>query len=406
VNAEPKTWPHTIAKRGARVTIYRGERVKGGSTYVEFRVAFFNAAGQRKFQTVNSWDRAKKVAEARLEAQDKGLAEVVTLSGPERLDYLEAKRLLPAGHSLTDATRALLRSREAGVFAPISVADLAKKFIDSRITFTKNGKPASWDYERDLRARLARFSDAFRCDIKEVSQEAIEAWGRAQNLTGRNLFNSLRIIHGMLRWAQKRKFIGVELPTDALLFAKPKPAGGVKIFRAEELRRLLLAARLEMVPYLALGAFAGLRTAEIQRLDWGDIKLDRGFIEVGADKAKTATRRLVPVLPALAAWLAPIPRNAEKVLPFECVSTQVATLALKAGVPWRQNALRHSFISYRVAIVENVPKVALEAGNSAAMIETNYKELAPPNEAAEWFAVMPPEDWPGTITLPEEDAPT
>lgn len=33
-------------------------------------------------------------------------------------------------------------------------------------------------------------------------------------------------------------------------------------------------------------------------------------------------------------------------------------------VKWKKNALRHSFISYRVAETQDVPKVALEAGNS------------------------------------------
>ena len=57
-----------------------------------------------------------------------------------------------------------------------------------------------------------------------------------------------------------------------------------------------------MVPFLAIGAFAGLRSAEIQRLDWADLK--ESFIEVTAGNAKTRSRRLVPIQPNLAKWLA------------------------------------------------------------------------------------------------------
>lgn len=53
---------------------------------------------------------------------------------------------------------------------------------------------------------------------------------------------------------------------------------------------------------LALGAFAGLRDAEIKRLDWSVIDLRRGSVELKAGKAKTARRRIIHIQPNLAAW--------------------------------------------------------------------------------------------------------
>jgi hypothetical protein len=58
---------------------------------------------------------------------------------------------------------------------------------------------------------------------------------------------------------------------------------------------------------------------------------------------------------------------------------------------WKHNALRHSFISYRVADIQNVAQVALEAGNSPQMIFKHYRELVRPAAAKEWFAIVPPE---------------
>ena len=57
--------------------------------------------------------------------------------------------------------------------------------------------------------------------------------------------------------------------------------------------------------------------------------------------------------------------------------------------PWKKNALRHSYISYRVAEVQDVPKVALEAGNSGQMIFQHYRELVQAKDAKEWFGIMP-----------------
>ena len=56
---------------------------------------------------------------------------------------------------------------------------------------------------------------------------------------------------------------------------------------------------------------------------------------------------------------------------------------------WKHNALRHSFISYRVAEVKNVAEVALEAGNSPQMIFKHYRELVRPDAAKAWFAIVP-----------------
>lgn len=56
---------------------------------------------------------------------------------------------------------------------------------------------------------------------------------------------------------------------------------------------------------------------------------------------------------------------------------------------WKHNALRHSFISYRVADIENVAQVALEAGNSPQMIFKHYRELVRPVDAKMWFSIAP-----------------
>ena len=69
-----------------------------------------------------------------------------------------------------------------------------------------------------------------------------------------------------------------------------------EIFTVDELRALLEAAQRtqpSVVPMLAIGAFAGLRDAEIKRLDWNEVDLSRGHIEVKVAKAKSARRRTV-----------------------------------------------------------------------------------------------------------------
>ncbi len=61
----------------------------------------------------------------------------------------------------------------------------------------------------------------------------------------------------------------------------------------------------DYLPSLAIGAFAGLRSAEIERLGWQDIDFASRHIVVSASNAKTASRRIVPLCDNLAEWLRP-----------------------------------------------------------------------------------------------------
>src|SRR5262249_22563111 len=110
-----------------------------------------------------------------------------------------------------------------------------------------------------------------------------------------------------------------------------------------------------------------------------------------AHKAKTATRRLVPIAKNLARWLAAAPRDGSLVWRhrksrfFEAVSR----VARASRIKLKRNALRHSFISYRIAEIQDVNRVALEAGNSPQMIFRHYRELATPEQARTWFSIAP-----------------
>ena len=133
------------------------------------------------------------------------------------------------------------------------------------------------------------------------------------------------------------------------------------------------------------------RTAEILRLDWDDFERRPGFIEVAAHKAKTATRRIVPISDNLAKWLAIAPRDNGRVWPHskDRFFKAMIRAARNARITWKHNALRHSFISYRLAETQNINSVALEAGNSPQMIFRHYRELATSEQARTWFAIAP-----------------
>ena len=118
--------------------------------------------------------------------------------------------------------------------------------------------------------------------------------------------------------------VGVQL-RGALGYATANPAVGAAkakvvseapgILTVSEAARLLETATLDVLPYLAIGLFAGLRRAEIERLDWSEIDFESGLIEVKAAKSKTAQRRFVTIQPNLREWLLPLRQHKGNVIP-------------------------------------------------------------------------------------------
>jgi len=131
--------------------------------------------------------------------------------------------------------------------------------------------------------------------------------------------------------------------------------------------------------------------AELGRLDWSAVDLNRRIIELRAGQAKTASRRVVPVTDNLAAWLEPLPRCG-RVIPSGMLAKEASTLAKELEIGWPRNVLRHSFISYRLSVVKSADQVALEAGNSPSIIFKHYRELTTEEQAQEWFSILPRPD--------------
>jgi integrase len=93
----------------------------------------------------------------------------------------------------------------------------------------------------------------------------------------------------------------------------------------------------------------------------------KGLLEVAADKAKTARRRLIPIRENLAAWLASCARPAGPVCPanWRVRFDKARELAGLARGAWPDNDLRHSFASYHAAHFQDAGKLAADMGHHA-----------------------------------------
>jgi integrase len=127
-------------------------------------------------------------------------------------------------------------------------------------------------------------------------------------------------------------------------------------------------------------------------MKWEQVGVGGGnYIEIRASGAKKRVRRIVPISDNLKEWIAPVRKSEGPIWKRSEANffKHMARLAKRAKVKWKTNALRHSYISYRVALTGDVAKVSLEAGNSPEMIHANYLHHVSAEEAEKWFALKP-----------------
>lgn len=190
----------------------------------------------------------------------------------------------------------------------------------------------------------------------------------------------------------------------------------ILIFEPWEVRQMLDRVEPELIPFLALWNFSGCRKEELSRITWQQINtaLKTNKIELLASQTKTGYARTVPLLENAKSWLIwwlskHGPKGSGLILPARWNSLTGLDdlskfIARNAGIVWKRNGCRHSYISYRSQILGNTVLVADECGNSPHKIEKHYRAKFVMLETAKaWFNVVPPTDE-NIIPMPQSDA--
>jgi integrase len=299
-------------------------------------------------------------------------------------------------HRAVDFALAHLRAQEKS----IAVTEAMEQLIVSRKAAGRSDR-----YCRDLRLRLSRFAKDFEnSKIGTITASAIDEWlaGLLVAPATRNTFR--RDLRTLFSFCERRGYCQTnEVKKTERAKEVDKPAGILAVAQASV---LLSASDDATLPHTAISLFAGLRAAEVQKLDWSEVDFESGYIEVTAAKSKSAKRRLVPISENLAAWIRPLAKIAGRVVPAALrgrldksrrkagfgipgtESTEEKKMGLKL-TKWPHNAMRHSFGSYRLAQCHDAARVSLEMGNSAQMVFAHYREIVKPKDAERYWKIMP-----------------
>lgn len=251
----------------------------------------------------------------------------------ERQGIMDAyARARDRGYTLMTACLEYEKTGARGV-SGISLHDLITKHLAA--TELSMQAVSFYAKKRTLWAFAGAFKGRRACD---VTAEDVRGYIAGQGWGAWRVRGFLIDLSALFNWADREDLLKKN-PTKAI--ARP-PLGDdpPEILTPKQARKLLRDVPDKARAPLALGLFAGLRTAEVRRLDWADIKWSQGHIEISARASKTRQRRLVPIVASLDAWLSPIVKKEGKVF------HKKGWEQYKASHRWAKNALRHSWISF------------------------------------------------------------
>jgi len=304
------------------------------------------------------------------------------LSPAEYYDAQRAAAILPAGVTVLDAARTYVKKPPAPAVPNIATREAVAEFLA----------------EKAAAGRRKTHLAGLRCALRKLDQDAPVATWTPQAIahvvapytpTTRN--NLLRAFTNLFRWATARGYLSSAVPTvgvtHGIVERKPPP-----ILTVDQTRNLLATVAKtdpELIPAIAIAAFAGIRSCELRQLWAHDVDLKAGHIHVTAAIAKTRQQRYVEIHPTLRAWLRKYPVNGPVCPPNWRKRITAARTA--AGISqWPTNGHRHSYASYHLAAYQDAGKTAFQLGHpSPDLLYAHYRNLVTRKQGEAYFGIKP-----------------
>jgi integrase len=370
---------HQLGEGPHKVTIYPNG---------QYFVVVWRVGGVRKKESARSWEEAQQIAEEKYRALKESRAEASLVPVPTLMYWQECIAKLGAT-PLHEAVDFYLMHRPVSVSKNADVAKLFEKYVNYG-EVSEDTRRARKVAKKMLVAKLGSSA------IQEVSAEAVSSLLRGMDDKGyaaRSKFNIWTTLRAFFNWARDvEKVLPRNLPTVCEEIPRPQfTIGDPEFYTPAELTAIFANLPEHWWPGFAIRAFMGVRRAEVLRLDWGTfMNWEEHMLLLPSAITKTKRRRTVEAPANAMEFLVAGRKKSGPLLPGNGWDSRVFLKAReKAGVPAKDNGLRHGFATYHLALNKNSTLTAKLAGNSVRVLEENYTGLAGSNEANSYFSITP-----------------
>jgi integrase len=257
--------------------------------------------------------------------------------------------------------------------------------------FVNEADPQSDSHRQKLEIFERAFPSAFGGRVADIEPAAIRRWIKARSANGNTQAMYFRYARMFFGYLKSNRLIDDD-PMGGVPAPKTKP--GRNILMPAQMAKLLdLELPDHVRALLLLGGFAGLRTEEVERMDWANVNVRTGQIHVPPGAMKDSggfDQRIVDLTEPLKrrrAWLA---KQKGKIIPVasETLHTHRRQACSPVLAEWPDNCLRHSFATYHLARAKNAGLTAYQMGHtSSSMVQRVYAVPAAMADWKKWWAI-------------------
>ncbi len=244
--------------------------------------------------------------------------------------------------------------------------------------------------EKELAGKRPHYLSQYRCSCNsflrgretmpaaDVTREDVKAWVLGNDWAPKTQRVYLGDLRSMFAWGVQERFLAVNpiAGTEGFIQLATSESAEIAVLDVEQCAALLRAALFapgggeggfrELIGYLAVAMFAGVRPHEIKRTAAERIDTRERTVVVAARSAKTRQRRVIEMERVGVVWLrlwkrlCPgcllVPKNFDR---------RWKALRKAAGLgKWPHDVLRHTFASYHYASQGNLARLQSQMGHS------------------------------------------
>jgi len=246
-------------------------------------------------------------------------------------------------------------------------------------------------YVKELRRVLEQFCDGRENrPIKSVTVAEVEDWIDANAKKPGTRATLITRLSALFSFAFRRAHIDSN-PVDRIDRVRLErcPPKILSPQQASELIAATVKHAAELIAYVSLGLYCGVRPAELKRLDWESVDLSRGMVRIDAAASKVRRRRIIHAHPVAMHWLAMAPKRQGPVAPKSHVRPRRRIERALGWAAWPHDLLRHTAASYLLALHQDAGKVAMWLGNSPGILLRHYHELVSPDDCRRFWEIQP-----------------